>query len=172
MMFLLAVTHVGADHAPRWYDTEVAGYVMDSSEKHRPLAVHDGKTGFFLVRDVECDGADITVLLTRDHSMMRQFGVSMPGAEPAELTLQEKRLPSLSTGKGIRIGDTEGRMREILGKPTKVEISGSRDQYEDCIYQWKCPRDRFGLERAIEERYTFKAGSLIEVEFSSDAGVD
>jgi len=155
-----------------WYDTLLAGYAVDSSSSHRPIAVHDAKSGYFLIRDIESDGGDIMLILTRDHAVLNEYGARPPGTPDTVLPIQEKALPSLSTGKGVRIGDSEARVRTLLGSPTKVELSGSRKQFRDCRYLWHNRIDQFGNKTDVEDRYTFKAGRLIEIAFSKNLAQD
>ena len=156
-----------AAHQPKWVDSMLAGYALLDDEKHRDVAVYDEKTGFFIVREAECDGGLLTLLLTRDRSLLKNFGFRMPGKGDADhdeykaVTL--KPLPSLSTGKGVAIGDTCEDVEKRLGKPTKVKKSGASEQFLDYVYSWKSGKGDYTTE--YDETYTFKAGKLIQINF-------
>ena len=168
---IVALVPVAYHGQPAWFDTMLAGYAFEYDEQHRPITVHDAKTGFYLVRSVDCDGAFVRLLLTRDRKLVSEMGVGVPGfndADPYEIAV-EKPLPSLSTGKGLKIGDSEARMRALLGSPSKASVEGSRSQFRVCSYKWKSPKNKDDISVTYDQRYTFKAGRLIEVEFWKSA---
>jgi len=155
--------------APKWFDTTLAGYAFKYDEKHSMAGVHDPKTGFYLMRNVECDGGVLILTLTRDRNIVTGNGYKVLGFVPkthdnGSLQLTEKPLPSLATGHGIRIGDSPAKIRAKLGAPTKIGRSGARKQWTDWHYVWRTGEHDETLK--YEQRYTFKAGKLIEVEFS------
>lgn len=165
----LILSPTGPTARPAWLDRTLAGYALASSEHQRPICVHDKRSGYFLVRDIECDGGSITVVLTRDRKELSELGVTMPGTEAhtSWIRIVEKPLPSLSTGKGIQIGDSEATVTRLLGRPTKRSIEGSRGQFRVARYQWTEKDDQLPTEYV--EAYTFKAGRLIEVNFSKSS---
>jgi hypothetical protein len=145
---------------PAWLDRTLAGYALAYDEKHAPVVVHDAKSGFFLVRDIECDGGQLSLLLTRDHHSVEGY------ESDSEYKLKQKPLPSLVTGKGVAIGDSESKMKSLLGSPSSHEITGSRDQFTVFHYAW-LQRGK-DAEVQYDEAYTFKHGKLIEIQFSRD----
>ena len=47
--------------APKWIDASIAGYAFAYDEVHKPVGVRDERTGYMLVRSVECDGANMLI---------------------------------------------------------------------------------------------------------------
>jgi len=160
------------DHAPSWYDQKLAGYLLLFDERHDVVAVSDPKSGYFLVRSAECDGALLSLVLTRDRKMVSEMGFKVPNYKTKEAGEQKiliKPIPSLSTGKGVTIGDSPDQVRQRLGPPTKTKHTGGRKQFVELVYTWKSGKGED--ETDIEETYTFKGGKLIEIEFFEGAGV-
>jgi len=170
---LLAVTAMTHSHGktPGWMDWTLAGYSFAYDDKHRPIAVRDPKTGFYLVRDVVCDGGILTLLLTRDHKLAGQYALEdANGDQDVNDAIAQKALPNLATGHGLRMGDSEARMNELLGKPGSRTIEGDRDQFTVYHYKWNVPAASVkDVDSSYEEKYTFKKGQLIEIEFDRDS---
>lgn len=151
---------------PRWLDTEIAGYVQQRGKKD--LCVLDRSTGFFLMRGAECDSSIQYMVLTRDHHGIvgEQAEYTMPGTKESKDTsfvVRFQPLPRYTTGKGVAIGDGEDKVAELLGKPTRRKITGSRGQYIEYSYHWK------SKDWEYTQAYTFKANKLIEIRFNKDA---
>lgn len=163
---LLANTH----GSPPWLDMELAGYTLADDQTHHPTVVHDVKSGFFLIRQIECDGGMITLELTRDHhdlpADMDEFA-SWEGLGGKKLPL-EKPLPNLKTSKGVSIGDSPANLKQSLGKPSKIEPSGERDQYLNYVYE--CTLGKGDGRVGYTETYTFKKSKLIQIVFFRDTG--
>ena len=87
----------------------LAGY---STEKHGQVVFRDARTGYYLLRNTECDGSHVKLVLSHDPAVLKGWGVSVDG--PA--TTGDLR--SLTTGRGIRIGDSRARVQQIMGSPT------------------------------------------------------
>lgn len=166
LLLILAGTIHAKATPPKWLDRTLAGYSFANDLKHSAAAVFDPSSGFMLIREPECDGADLTLLLTRDRYEVQNMGFEVPnfhkGAEGA-LKMTVKKLPNLATGKGVRIGDPESRVERVLGKSHKNEISGKRGQFLSFRYQWTDGSHNGG--RDYEQVYTFKAGKLIEITY-------
>jgi len=161
---VLSILLLVAHHPPAWFDTTLAGYKFAYDEKHGSIAVHDPKSGFFLVREIECDGGLVSLLLTRDRKVVADNGFSVTGYSASDSVLPkvvEKPLPSLSTGKGLSIGDSEAKLKALYGKPKSVQFEGNAKQFRVCSYKLKTDAD-------YEARYTFKVGKLIEVSLFRD----
>lgn len=162
----------GSGKAPTWLDLKVAGYALKFDDQNPMIGVHDAKSGFYLVRGVECDGAHLRVTLTRDRKIVSDEGYQIPGYKPVDgieryLTLKEKPLSTLSTGKGIKIGDSPQRVRTLLGAATKTQKTGSRKQFDEMTYFWRDVKNGEGWEWT--NTYTFKGGKLIEISFNREA---
>jgi hypothetical protein len=153
--------------APAWLDFMLAGYALEYDEKHGEVGVYDQWKGFYLTRVPECDGGILSVTLTRDRALVSNDGFNVPGygqdRGPEAPKVIPKALPSLSTGKGVKIGDNQSQVKKLLGPPTREQFSGSRDQFVDLVYSWKSGKGGEGAE--YDETYTFKQGKLIEVIF-------
>lgn len=147
---------------PRGIDRGMAGYALAYDPKHGSVGVHDPRRGFYLIRSIDCDGAMVTLLLTRDRNEVAEMGYRVPGFVPqsgenGSSALEERPLPSLRTPKGVAIGDSPAAVRARLGAPTRTRPHGP---FLDLVYVWK-PKQ----EAPHEQRYTFKQGRLIELEF-------
>ena len=155
--------------APAWLDFSIAGYSLAYDKSHSQALIHDRKSGFYLKREIDCDGALITLELTRDRHEIS--GELSDATTPEIRGAQEKPLRNLKTGKGVKIGDGPDKLTERLGKPSKTERSGSRRQFLDHVYIWKS-KPNGGAPVTYTETYTFKNGALIQVVFFRDATAD
>lgn len=164
--FALCLANPGNE--PSWLDHTLAGYAFCVDEFRPDVNIQDPASGFFLVRSSECDGAYVTVLLTRDRRLVKKRGYTLPN-EPHEDTssfhITPKKLPTLATGKGIKIGDSETRLKSILGRNYKLSVEGSRGQFRVYQYSWE-DKSVESMTVSYTQAYTFKAGRLIEVQFS------
>ena len=99
--------------------------------------------------------------------MVQDAGYAVPGlalkSGQHRTSLKFRPLRNLSTSMGATIGDSESKVREIVGKPSKVEDEGSRKQYHSLTYKYKTKKVQ---DTAItyEHKYVFKEGSLIEIQ--------
>jgi hypothetical protein len=121
-----------------------------------------------LIRNIECDGADITLLLTKDRYEVDGMGVGIPAFSKdltnKDMQAKEKPLPNLQTGKGISIGDDIQEVMSKLGAPSKRFMTGNRHQFANLLYSWLKGK---GIEADLyEETYVFKADRLIEILFT------
>lgn len=160
---------------PRWLDDSLAGYAFTYDETHKPFGLRDPKSGFMLVRGVECDGGLLTLLLTRDRHQVVGEGFKIPGIRSAEgyegeMPVVSKTLRTLRTGKGLAIGDSPDALRTRLGRPTRLKRHGPFVNYVYAARLGQYDPWSKGVVRAeIEQRYTFKAGRLIEIRFFRDS---
>ncbi|HWA82219.1 MAG TPA: hypothetical protein VG820_02205 [Fimbriimonadaceae bacterium] len=148
---------------PHWFCTTLAGYNI---EKRADIGIYDSKSGFYLCTTSECDGADYSMVLTRDRNIVTGSGYYVPKFKPrehdnGEVPLSHRRLQSLSTAKGVKIGDTPEQVRSLLGKPSKAE----HDEFLTYSYKWST---KSGVD--YDQEYVFKAGRLIEIQFSRNDG--
>lgn len=171
LTLLIALALAGSGKAPAWFDRSVAGYALQYDETHGQAGIHDPKTNYYLLRSIECDGAHLTVILTRDRTIMTSNGYRVPnfkdpsGAE-GYTAVVEKPLSSLSTSKGVRIGDTPSQVKARLGKPTEIKTTGSRKQFVELDYVWRDIKN--GEGHIWTNSYTFKQGKLIEITFNRE----
>jgi hypothetical protein len=166
--FALALAIAPHGKMPAGFDNLIAGYAFAYDEKHNQACTYDSKSGYCIMRSIECDGADLTLLLTHDRYLIEGMGYDVPNFGKVDsspsMKLIVKPLPSLSTGKGVRIGYTPAQLRFKLGRPTKIEKSGSRHQFTDYVYHYIDGTKDDGDD--FTQTYTFKAGKLIEIRFS------
>ena len=87
----------------------LAGY---STEKRDHVVIRDARTGYYLLRNCECDGSHVNLILCRDTASLKNWGVS------ADTPFKSGSLRSLATGHGIRIGDSRARVKQVMGLPT------------------------------------------------------
>ncbi|HZH97387.1 MAG TPA: hypothetical protein VEX38_00325 [Fimbriimonadaceae bacterium] len=161
---------VAGKEPPKWLDKKVAGYLVAFDDLRQPVGIFDKKQGLYLLRMVECDGGHLGVLLTRDRHLVSNWGHKVPNFKTQNegvVPLTEKPLPSLATGKGIKLGATPGDVTSKLGRPGKIQKSGPRKQFTDYLYTWRNVVKGEGEEWL--NRYTFKEGRLIEIEFRRDS---
>jgi hypothetical protein len=154
-------------HPPKWFSLKLAGHRLESGEKDTE-GIYDRATGFYLFRTGECDGAYIGLVLTRDRNEVTQAGYYVPNFTPKEHgngkeRLRHRHLASLSTGGGVRIGDSMEAVRRRLGRPTSLDQDDSKARYPIYVYEW---REKGPDARVYEQRYTFKEGKLIEIQLS------
>src|SRR5476651_1285771 len=154
----VALSRPLSHNAPKWLDQTLAGYAFQYDEKHGQAAVYDATKGFFILREIDCDGAVVSLTLTRDRNIVVGQGYIVPdfktksdqtGAQP--LTL--KPLPSLSSGKGVTIGDSGTQVQSRLGPPTVRHHSGEKKQYVDLVYSWQ--DGKADSDFRYTETYTF-----------------
>jgi hypothetical protein len=145
----------------------LAGYAFAFDETHTTILVRDRVNHYYIVRDVECDGANLDLLLTRDRKELKDLIGQVEN-------VRGKPLPSLKTGKGIAIGDSPARAIAVLGRPT---YRGPDGRYDVLTYSWHQHRSKHGDldDRVYEQTYTFRAGRLVEIHFAwsppDDVGV-
>lgn len=150
---------------PKWLETKVAGRNV------KYVGIHDSRNGYYLIGGGDCDGAHRRLTLTRDRRIVANEGYKVVAPElglkgDGYKTLQEARLP-LSTGKGVRIGDTPRKVVAKLGNPTRTELSGSRKQFVEFHYDWNDVKNGEGV--IYGNTYVFKAGRLIEISLVSNS---
>ncbi|MEI8281709.1 MAG: hypothetical protein WCG75_04835 [Armatimonadota bacterium] len=171
---LVAASMTISSHSslPAWTKATLAGYAVDNDESHRTIAVYDRAKNYYLTRTAECDGADLTVTLTRDRKVVQDAGYTVPGlpvrAGEQDHVLTMRSLSSLKTSMGVAIGDSESQVREIVGKPTKVKDEGSRKQYHALTYEFQTKKRDWST--TYSHRYVFKEGRLIEIQFGRYSG--
>jgi hypothetical protein len=159
-------------HQPKWLDQSLAGYAFEYDEKHGQAGVFDSKSGFFILREIDCDGAVVSLTLTKDRNIATSQGYLVPDftpktGSPGSNPLTVKSLPSLSTGKGVTIGDSGAQVQSRLGSPTLRHHTGERKQYVELVYSWK--DGKADNDFRYTETYTFKAGKLIQIDFLREA---
>ena len=136
---------------PAWMDWTIAGYSLAYDEKHGPVSIHDPKSSYYLYRTVDCDGAILGLILT-----------ATP-LDDSGYTIVNKRLPSLSTGKGIHLGDSPSRIRQLLGKPSRERNSEELPGSKEYVYSWSTGKRDDDYKH--DECYTFKRSRLVRINF-------
>ena len=133
---------------------------------------HDPESGYYLYKTIDCDGAHVSVTLTKDRRMVLDCGfeVARFGRKPEETpgtTIEDRKL-ELATKNGIRIGMTRQEVEDKLGKPTRTAVRGGEKQYWCALYKKVVMKDR---ERGhvLRNTYIFKHGKLIEIAINLDS---
>lgn len=102
---------------------------------------HDPKSGYYLYKSMECDGAHTLITLTKDRRMVTESGfeVARFGRRPENFpgTKIEERSLDLSTKHGIRIGMNRDEVVRKLGAPTRTAIRGKDKEYWCALYKKK-----------------------------------
>lgn len=153
---------------PAWFDSNIAGYAFAYDSTHSPIAVYDPVRKYYVMREVECDGGVLELTLTKDRNVMADYGFFVPNFQPKDRengtrTVTVKPISSLRTGKGVAIGDSIAAVRKRLGKGGHLTKEG---RFVNLVYSWRNRADA----QQYEERYTFKGGALIEIQFSRNSG--
>jgi len=135
-------------------ETTLAGF---SIENKKSFAFIDPKTNYILVRAGECDGAHRSLRVYRNRARLKQ-------SEDAHLAnrLQLKVLPKLVTSQGIKLGDTQERVRQLLGSPTWS--GGSLWRTKETVWSYhtlKGTRDK-GIEYIT--LFRFEEGRIMGIE--------
>ncbi len=133
---------------------------------------HDAESGYYLYKAINCDGAHVSVTLTKDRRMVESCGfeVARFGRKPEDApgTAVEERKIDLATKHGIRIGMTREQLEEKLGKPTRTAVRGEKKEFWCALYKKVVMKDR---ERGcvLRNTYIFKHGKLIEISINRDS---
>ena len=175
VLFGVLTPALNADHLPKWVDTKIAGYVFEPVAGTTNICVFDTKSGYYFLRNGECDGAYVSLVLTRDRKIISDYGYAIPGYKSTSenepyLQIKNRPLSNLSTGKGIRIGDKPATVMAKLGKPKTISLTGGKFQFTNYIYEIEKEggTNHAGDTTAYTETYTFKTGKLIEITFDRD----
>ena len=156
---------------PRWVDGQIAGYSLARDATRYQTGIADPTTGLFVVRRLDCDGAHLSLTLTRDRNVVERSGYDVPGFESrgpsvGSWPLTSRSLPTLATGKGVHIGDAPSTVTRTLGRPAKIVRSGARGQFTEHRYLWRIPAGSSSEFPVVNEQvYTFKGERLIEIAF-------
>lgn len=118
----------------------------------------DPATGYWIGRGIECDGAHVIVILTKDTKMFRNFYPLPPGEVPTA------KIRFLGTDKGVMIGMTENQASAKIGKPKKRKLDGP---YIRTFYEWKDIKNGEGY--IYSQELVFKKGKLIEIAVGREA---
>ena len=133
---------------------------------------HDPESGYYLYKTVDCDGAHVSITLTKDRRMVEDCGfeVARFGRKPEEGNGQaiEDRKIELATKSGIRIGMTREQVEEKLGPPTRTAVRGAKKEFWCALYKKVVMKDR-ETGRVLRNTYIFKHGKLIEIAINLDS---
>ena len=133
---------------------------------------HDPASGYYLYKNLECDGAHVSVTLTKDRRMVTESGFELArfGRKAKEPLLNdiEKRSIGLSTKNGIRIGMSREEVRAKLGQPTKTAVRGSHKEFWCALYKKTIMRNHEEGD-VLRNTYIFKDGHLIEIAINLDS---
>jgi hypothetical protein len=155
---------------PAWMDWTIAGYALKYDEVHSPITIHDHRSGYYLVRAVDCDGAYLSLYLTKDKKFLKEIGTDLneEGGQRDGDSPIAKNLPALKTGKGISIGDTPTQIRHLLGKPTSEIRDRVKKSKLKLTYRFITGKNDDAV--TYEETYSFQNGKLAVIAFYRSSG--
>jgi hypothetical protein len=130
---------------------------------------HDSRTGHYLLKQLDCDGAHVAVVLTRDRNMVEDWGYDVPnfGTPDPRGAIEAKPFP-LETKNGIRIGMTVAQVEGRIGRPDRVGRRGASGEFLCYLYRKITMEDKEN-GYALRNTYVFKGGRLIEVQIHGDS---
>ena len=133
---------------------------------------HDPKSGYYLYKSMDCDGAHTSITLTKDRRMVTESGfeVARFGRKPenaAGANIEERTL-ELATKHGIRIGMSREEVEAKLGAPTRTAVRGKNKEYWCALYKKVQMEDKVS-GRVLRNTYIFKHGKLIEMSIQLDS---
>jgi hypothetical protein len=133
---------------------------------------HDPKSGYYLYKSMDCDGAHTSITLTKDRRMVVESGfeVARFGRKPEEAAGNkiEERALDLTTKHGIRIGMTRDEVTAKLGPPTKTAVRGKNKEFWCALYKKVEKQDKVS-GRILRNTYIFKNDKLIEIAINLDS---
>lgn len=133
---------------------------------------HDPKTGYYLYKSMDCDGAHTSITLTKDRRMVTESGfeVARFGRKPEEGagTKIEERALDLSTKNGLRIGMTRDELVGKLGEPARTAVRGRNREFWCALYKSVERKDAVS-GRILRNTYIFKNDRLIEIAINLDS---
>ena len=133
---------------------------------------HDPKSGYYLYKSMDCDGAHTSITLTKDRRMVQESGfeVARFGRKPEEgagAKIEERAFDPV-TKHGIRIGMSREEVVAKLGSPSKTAVRGSNKEYWCALYKKVQMQDRV-TGRVLRNTYIFKNDKLIEIAINLDS---
>jgi hypothetical protein len=158
MSLSLAVFLTLAGSKPKWVPNNLAGYAIGFGSETSQIRRKDRETGYWIGRGIDCDGAHVVVILTRDTKMFRNFSPLQPG------DVQIAKLRNLGTDRGVTIGMTENQVSTKIGKPQQRKLDGP---YVRTSYKWKNVKNGEGY--IYSQELVFKKGKLIEISVGREA---
>ena len=133
---------------------------------------HDPKSGYYLYKAMDCDGAHTGITLTKDRRMVVESGfeVARFGRKPEEAAGNniEERSLDLTTRHGIRIGMSRDEVVGKLGTPTKTAQRGKNNEFWCALYKKVEMKDKVS-GRVLRNTYIFKHDKLIEIAINLDS---
>ena len=143
---------------PTWVPNDLAGFVIGYGKESAQIKRRDARSGFWIYRSLECDGAHVTVRLTRGQPM-----VPIPDEWDPE-SKKPANFRYLGTDRGVTIGLTENQVSAKIGKPQKRKLDGP---YIRTSYEWKNLKNGEGY--IYSQELVFKKGKLIEITVGREA---
>ena len=133
---------------------------------------HDPKSGYYLYKSMDCDGAHTSITLTKDRRMVTESGfeVARFGRKPQEAAGNkiDERALDLVTKHGIRIGMSRAEVVAKLGPPTKTAVRGNQKEFWCALYKKAEMEDKV-TGQVLRNTYIFKNDKLIEMAINLDS---
>lgn len=157
-------------HPKPWWvtDTFTGLDQLKTDDQTGTPGFYDPRTGFMYYSGGDCDGADLYEAITRDRYELVGQGFDVPNFQPLhgqrDGSQKMYKAPlTLTTKMGVKIGDDPKQLVALVGRPHKIEVQGSRNQFR--VYHYE--RHSRSEGRTFCEDYTFKKGKLIEINLNS-----
>jgi hypothetical protein len=119
LTLVIGCRNLQAQFQPKFVTYVLAGRDMRKSKiSDQMTAIYDKKKGYYLINDTDAKTA-YSLLLVKPQELKDD-----PTDILQELKVRNGVLPSLSTGHGVSIGDSERNVIRKLGKPTQRDKIG------------------------------------------------
>ena len=143
---------------PAWVPNDLAGFAIGFGKESAQIKRQDARSGLWIARMIECDGAHVSLVLTRDKKLIHvEDGWDPNSSKPTALRY-------LGTDRGVLIGMTETQVSGKIGKPQKRKLDGP---YVRTSYEWKNLKNGEGF--IYSQELVFKKGDLIEISVGREA---
>ena len=161
LLAFLVNTKVHAQTQPKFVTYVLAGKDMRKSKlSDASTAIYDKKKGYYLVNDTDTKTVYSLLLITP------KVLKDNPDGTPDNLKVRRGTLPSLSTGHGVSIGDSERTVIKKIGKPTSREKNAALGELTlfysytgGRIYGW-----------SYSSWYSFKKGKVAAIRLDLQKG--
>lgn len=132
----------------------------------------DPKTGYYIYKNMECDGGHRAITITKDRRVLEEAGYDTTrfGRKPKEwmpYKIETRPFPA-SAGNGVRMGMTKSSLLKKLGKPAKTAVRGKRGEFWCALYK-KADLDAKKEGQVLRNTYIFKNGRLVEMKINLDS---
>lgn len=152
--------------APTGVAQSISGYSVEG-RKVSQCCAFDVKSGYYLVKTVDCDWSEVSVTITKDRRIVADHGFVI-GGPPTEYSTPKPEPLRLETNLGEAIGMTRAQLTQRRGTPTRTAVRGAHREFWCALY--RKVRMTSKSEGAVwDNTYIFKNGRLIEIRLDYQA---